>query len=149
MGRPLSKRLFGPPTAAGNEIKVNFHNDTAVKEGYIVKQVGSKKFVCEEIETAGEFTCTLTTGKLPAALAAGEMAISFKMDDGETYTVSKIAGRKVTLSAPSATGTNLYDGKSVPWNFVADLADGAAQVEEAGDDNTLSGTDDDDFTEDA
>jgi hypothetical protein len=149
MGRPLNKRLFGPPTAAGNEIKVNFHNDTAVKEGYIVKQVGSKKFVCEEIETAGEFTCTLTTGKLPAALAAGEMAISFKMDDGETYTVSKIAGRKVTLSAPSATGTNLYDGKSVPWNFVADLADGAAQVEEAGDDNTLSGTDDDDFTEDA
>jgi hypothetical protein len=149
MGRPLNKRLFGAPTAGGSEIKINFHNDTAVKEGYIVKQVGSKKFVCEEIGTAGEFTCTLTTGKLPAALAAGEMAISFKMDDEETYTVSKIAGRKVTLSAPSATGTNLYDGKSVPWNFVADLADGAAQVEEAGDDNTLSGTDDDDFTEDA
>ena len=149
MGRPLNKRLFGPPTAAGNEIKVNFHNDTAVKEGYIVKQVGSKKFVCEEIETAGEFTCTLTTGKLPAALAAGEMAISFKMDDEETYTVSKIAGRKVTLSAPSATGANAYDGKSVPWNFAASTTDGAAQVEEAGDDNTLVGTDDDDFTEDA
>ena len=153
MGRPLNKRLFGAagvgPTAAGNEIKVNFHNDTAVKEGYIVKQVGSKKFVCEEIGTAGEFTCTLTTGKLPAALAAGEMAISFKMDDEETYTVSKIAGRKVTLSAPSATGANAYDGKSVPWNFAASTTDGAAQVEEAGDDNTLVGTDDDDFTEDA
>jgi hypothetical protein len=149
MGRPLNKRLFGTPTAGGNEIKVNFHNGTAVKEGYIVKQKGSKKFVCEEIETAGEFTCTLTTGKLPAALAAGEMSISFKMDDAETYTVSKIAGRKVTLSAPSATGTNLYDGKSVPWNFSTSVADGAAQVEEAGDDNTLIGTDDDDFTEDA
>jgi hypothetical protein len=71
------------------------------------------------------------------------------MDDSETYTVSKIAGRKVTLSAPTATGTNLYDGKSVPWNFTASVADGAAQVEEAGDDNTLVGTDDDDFTEDA
>ena len=149
MGRPLNKRLFGTPTAGGNEIKVNFHNGTAVKEGYIVKQKGSKKFVCEEIETAGEFTCTLTTGKLPAALAAGEMSISFKMDDAETYTVSKIAGRKVTLSAPSATGTNLYDGKSVPWNFSTSVADGAAQVEEAGDDNTLIGADDDDFTEDA
>jgi len=45
MGRPLNKRLFGTPTAAGSEIKVNFHNGTAVKEGYIVKQVGSKK-VC-------------------------------------------------------------------------------------------------------
>ena len=149
MGRPLNKRLFGTPTAAGSEIKINFHNDTAVKEGYIVKQVGSKKFVCEEIGTPGQFTCTLTTGKLPAALAAGEMAISFKMDDEETYTVSKIAGRKVTLSAPSATGSNAYDGKSVPWNFATSLVDGAAQVEEAGINNVLVGTDDDDFTEDA
>ena len=66
MGRPLNKRLFGTPTAAGSEIKVNFHNGTAVKEGYIVKQKASKKFVCEEIGTGGEFTCTLTTGKLPA-----------------------------------------------------------------------------------
>ena len=149
MGRPLNKRLFGTPTAAGNEIKVNFHNGSAVKEGYIVKQKGSKKFVCEEIGTAGEFTCTLTTGKLPAALAAGEMAISFNMDDSETYTVSKISGRKATLSAPSATGSNAYDGKSVPWNFATSTSDGAAQVEEAGDDNVLVGTDDDDFTEDA
>ena len=103
----------------------------------------------EEIETAGLFTCTLKTGVLPAALSAGEMAISFKMDDAETYTVSKITGRKATLSAPSATGSNAYDGKSVPWNFATSTTDGAAQVEEAGDDNTLIGTDDDDFTEDA
>ena len=149
MGRPLNKRLFGPPTAAGNEIKVNFHNGTAVKEGYIVKQKGSKKFVCEEIETAGEFTCTLKTGVLPAALSAGEMAISFKMDDGETYGVSKISGRKATLVAPSATGSNAYDGQSVAWNFSTSTSDGAAQVEEAGDDNVLVGADDDDFTEDA
>lgn len=149
MGRPLNKRLFGAPTAAGNEIKVNFHNGTAVKEGYIVKQKGSKKFVCEEIETAGEFTCTLKTGVLPAALSAGEMAISFKMDDGETYGVSKISGRKATLVAPSATGSNAYDGSSVPWNFSTSTADGAAQVEEAGDDNVLTGADDDDFTDDA
>ena len=149
MGRPLNKRLFGAPTAGGSEIKINFHNGTAVKEGYIVKQVGSKKFVCEEIGTGGEFTCTLTTGKLPATLAAGEMAISFKMDDEETYTVSKIAGRKVTLSAPSATGSNAYDGKSVPWNFATSLVDGAAQVEEAGINNVLVGNDDTDFTEDA
>ena len=154
MGRPLNKRLFGvanvgPGAATGNEIKVNFHNNTAVKEGYIIKQLGSKKFVCEEIGTPGQFTCTLTTGKLPAALAAGEMAISFKMDDEETYTVSKIAGRKVTLSAPSATGANAYDGKSVPWNFSTSLVDGAAEVEEAGINNVLVGTDDTDFTEDA
>ena len=153
MGRPLNKRLFGVagvgPTAAGNEIKVNFHNGSAVKEGYIVKQKGSKKFVCEEIETAGEFTCVLKTGILPAALSAGEMSISFKMDDSETYGVSKISGKKATLVKPSATGSNAYDGLSVPWNFSTSTSDGAAEVEEAGDDNTLTGTDDTDFTDDA
>ena len=54
-----------------------------------------------------------------------------------------------TALAPSGTGSNAYDGMSVPWNFSTSVADGAAQVEEAGDDNTLTGTDDDDFTEDA
>jgi len=153
MGRPLNKRFFGKagvgPTAAGNEIKVNFHNGSGVKEGYIVKQKGSKKFVCEEIETAGLFTCVLKTGVLPAALSAGEMAISFKMDDSETYGVSKIAGKKATLVKPSASGSNAYDGLSVPWNFSTSTSDGAAEVEEAGDDNTLTGTDDTDFTDDA
>ena len=152
MGRPLNKRLFAGATAgpgAGDEIKVNFHNGTAVKEGFIVKQKGSKKFLCSEAGTADTtHLCTLTTGKLPAALAAGEMAISFKMDDGETYGVSKIAGRKVTLAKPSATGSNAYDGKSVPWNFATSTSDGAAQVEEAGADD-VANADDDDFTDDA
>jgi len=152
MGRPLNKRFFAKanvgPTAAGEEIKVNFHNGSAVKEGFIVRQKGSKRFVCSALGTDDtEHTCTLTTGKLPAALAAGEMAISFKMDDGETYTVSKIAGRRVTLSAPSATGTNAYDGKSTPWGF-GNYTD-QAQVEEAGDDDVEVGTDDDDFAENA
>ena len=34
-------------------------------------------------------------------------------------------------------------------SFSTSVADGAAQVEEDGDDDTLIGTDDDDFTEDA
>ena len=149
MGRPLNKRLFGAPTAGGSEIKINFHNGTAVKEGYIVKQVGSKKFVCEEIGTGGEFTCTLTTGKLPATLTGTEMSISVKGDDGETYGVSKIAGRKVTLAQPSATGANALDGTSISWNFTTSDGDYAVEVEEAGADDTLIGTDDSDFTEDA
>ena len=149
MGRPLNKRLFGTPTAAGNEIKVNFHNGSGVKEGYIVKQLGSKKFRVEEIETAGTFDCTLKTGVLPAALSSGEMAISVQGVDSETYGVSKIAGRKVTLAAPSATGSNALDGTSIRWALTGSAATGLVRMEEAGDDNTLSGTDDDDFTEDA
>jgi len=146
MGRPLNKRYFGEPTAGGNEIKVDFHNGTSVVEGHIVKQKGSKKFVVAEIGASDtEYTCTLTTGKLMSALAAGEMGITFKMDDSETYQVSKISGRKATLVAPDGTGSNAYDGQSVPWNFSTSTNDGAAQVEEAGDDD-VAGVDDDDFT---
>ena len=152
MGRPLNKRFFAKadvgPTADGKEIKVNFHNGSGVKEGFIVKQKGSKRFVCSALDVQDtEHTCTLKPGVLPAELTAGEMSISFKMDDGETYTVSKIAGRRVTLSAPSATGTNAYDGKSTPWGF--DNYTDQAQIEEAGDDDVAAGTDDDDFAEDA
>ena len=153
MGRPLNKRFFGKegvgPTASGNEIKVNFHYGSAVKEGYIVKQKGSKRFVVEEIGTGGTFTCTLATGKLPAALASGEMSISVQGADSETYGVSKIAGRKVTLAKPSATGSNALDGTSLKYALTGAAASGLVRMEEAGDDNTLSGTDDDDFTEDA
>ena len=146
MGRPLNKRYFGEPTAGGNEIKVDFHNGTSVVEGHIVKQKGSKKFVVAEIGADDtEYTCTLTTGKLMSALTAGEMGITFKMDDSETYQVSKISGRKATLQAPDGTGSNAYDRLSVPWNFSTSTTDGAAQVEEAGDDDT-AGVDDDDFT---
>ena len=154
MGRPLNKRLFADattgPTAGGNEIKVDFHNGTAVKEGFIVRQKGSKRFLCSEAGTADTtHLCTLVTGKLPAALAAGEMTISMKGSDNETYGVSKISGRVATLVAPSATGSNALDGTSISWNFTVAGADGAVQIEEAGDDDTKSGTDDTDFTEDA
>ena len=153
MGRPINKRFFGVagtgPTAAGSEIKVNFHNGSGVKEGYIVKQLGSKKFRVEEIETAGTFDCTLTTGKLPAALTAGQMSISVLGNDAETYGVSKIAGRKVTILQPSATGSNALDGLSIAYQMGSAASAGVVRMEEAGDNNTLSGTDDDDFTEDA
>ena len=52
MGRPLNKRLFTDAatgaTAAANEIKVNFNAGAGVKEGTIIKQKGSKKFVVAE-----------------------------------------------------------------------------------------------------
>ena len=154
MGRPLNKRLFGVegtgPTASGNEIKVNFPTAPAVKEGYIVKQLGSKRFRVEEIETAGTFDCTLATGKLPAALTSGEMSIQdVQGADSETYGVSKISGRKVTVAQPSATGSNALDGTSLQYALTGAAASGIVRMEEAGDDNTLTGTDDDDFSEDA
>ncbi len=152
MGRPLNKRLFtaaaAGATAAANEIKVNFNSGGGVKEGTIIKQKGSKKFVVAETGAADtEHTCTLVTGKLPASLASGEMSISVQGNDSETYGVAKITARKVTLAQPSATGSNALNGLSLKWDFAAASA-GKVKLEEAGDDD-VANTDDDDFTEDA
>ncbi len=153
MGRPLNKRYFTDATtgatAGANEIKVNFHNGTAVKEGTIIRQKGSKRFVVAETGAADtEFTCTLKTGVLPAALSAGEMAITALGSDSETYGVAKIAGHKVTLAQPSATGSNALDGLAQTWQMGSAASSGIVRIEEAGDDD-VANTDDDDFTDDA
>ena len=148
MGRPINKKFFGTPTAAGKEIKVDFWGTASVVQGYIVKQLGSKKFRVAALGTGGTPTYDrfLTWGKLPAALTGTEMSISVKADDGETYNCKKIAGRKMTVIAPTATGSNAYDGKSIPWNFSASNTDGAVEVEEAGDND--AGANATDFVED-
>jgi hypothetical protein len=121
MGRPLNKRFFGAPTTGGNEIKVQFHNGTESVNGYIVKQLGSKKFRCTDGITTKD--CFLVD-KAAAAIAAGEMSIVVKDDDGTVRQVTKISGKKVTLD----TGTK------ISWGFAAygDNA-GVVEMEEAGD----------------
>ena len=120
MGRPLNKKYFGAPTAGGNEIKVQFHNGTASVNGYIVKQLGSKKFRCTDGVT--EKDCFLVD-KAAGAVAAGEMSIVIKDDGGTVRQVNKIAGRKMTMDTNATIG----------WNFSTATDDGAAQIEEAGD----------------
>jgi hypothetical protein len=120
MGRPLNKRFFGAPTAGGSEIKVQFHNGTSSVNGYIVKQLGSKKFRCTDGVT--EKDCFLVD-KAAGAVAAGEMSIVIKDDGGTVRQVNKIAGRKMTMDTNATIG----------WNFSTATVDGAAQIEEAGD----------------
>ena len=120
MGRPLNKRFFGAPTAGGSEIKVQFHNGTSSVNGYIVKQLGSKKFRCTDGVT--EKDCFLVD-KAAGAVAAGEMSIVIKDDGGTVRQVNKIAGRKMTMDTNATIG----------WNFSVATDDGAAQIEEAGD----------------
>ena len=119
MGRPLNKRFFGTPTNAGAEIKVQFHNGAGSVNGWIVKQLGSKKFRCTDgTETKDCFL----VDKLTGAIAAGEMSITVKDDAGAAKQVIKIAGRKVTLDT----------GESIAWNMSESAADGAVEMEEAG-----------------
>ena len=76
MGR-LNKRNFTTAadgaTASKNESARS--NGTVLKEGTITQQKGPKRFVVAETGADDtEFTCTLKTGVLPAALSAGEMS---------------------------------------------------------------------------
>ena len=119
MGRPLNKRFFGAPTAAGNEIKVQFHNGTASVNGYIVKQLGSKKFRCTD--GVIEKDCFLTDVGA-TDLTAGQMSIVIK-DDGNTIRqVTKITGRQLVTDSGSKLG----------WGFGAATAT-VVEMEEAGD----------------
>ena len=125
MGRPLNKRLFGADT--NNNLRVRFHNGTASVNGAIVKQKGSKKFVC--VDAAGtEATCVLTAAA-DNALTAGQMSITVTNDAGTDLFLTKISARKVTAS----------DGNTYPWNFSSSTSDSAVQVEEAGTDSSFAG----------
>lgn len=126
MGRPLNKRFFGEPTAAGNEIKVQFYNGTSSVPGWIVKQLGSKKFRCTDGTATAD--CFLTDAAA-AALTAGQMSIT--VDDGGTgRQVTKIAGRKVTMD----------NGSQINWDFTG--TGDVVEMEEAGDDDSLTNADD-------
>jgi hypothetical protein len=138
MGRPLNKRYLATaaagPQAAGDEIKVQFHDGVSSKAGWIAKQTGSRRFVCTD--GAATATCYLTDA-VSGSLTAGQMSITLKLDDTTVVRAVKIAGRVITAN----------DGARYPWNFSTSTADGAAQVEEAGDDAVIDNTttDEDDF----
>jgi hypothetical protein len=128
MGRPLNKRYFGTPTDGGNEIKVQFHNGTGSVNGWIVKQLGSKKFRCTD-GTATE-DCVLVD-KAAGSVLAGEMTITVSDDAGNAKQVTKVAGRKVTVDT----------GESIAWNFSDSTSDGAVEMEEAGSETVINAED--------
>ena len=135
MGRPLNKRYFGPPTAGGDEIKVQFHNGTGSVNGWIVKQLGSKKFRCTDgtaVKDCFLVDKSAADGDTPAAVVAGEMTITVKDDAGALKQVTKISGRMVTLDS----------GDKIAWNFSAATDDNAVEMEEAGTDDAFTGADD-------
>jgi hypothetical protein len=131
MGRPINKRFFGEPTANGNEIKVRFRaTGEAEANGWIVKQLGSKKFRC--YDGTNTMDCTLAD-KAQGTLAVGEMTITVKDDGGTARQVTKIAGRQVTLDT----------GDKIAWGFADyDAAADQVEMEEAGTADDFTGADD-------
>ena len=130
MGRPLNKRNFGTPTAGGNEIKVRYRaTGQAEANGWIVKQLGSKKFRC--YDGTNTMDCYLVD-KAQGTLAVGDMTITVKDDGGTARQVTKISGRMVTLDS----------GEKIAWNFTDATDDNAVEMEEAGTADDFTGADD-------
>ena len=132
MGRPLSRQQFFGANANHN-IKVHFHNGTAGVQGYILRQKGSKRFLCED-EHGAQRLCHLVD-KVRADLLPGEMSIAFKYDDATIGHAVKISRHLITV---------MYEGMyhSMPWTFTADNTDGRWQVDEAGTDAAMDGATD-------
>lgn len=128
MGRPIKKKYMGTPTAAGTQIKIQFHNGTASVNGWIVKQKGSKRFVCTDGTV--KKLCSLST-KASADLLAGEMSITVKNDAGNLFQVKKISAHWVTLE----------DGTRMRWVWSNSTTDTYVEMEEAGDNAALLNAD--------
>ena len=80
------------------------------KIGDIVRQVGARRF---KVKTAdGTAICTL---KGSAVSAEGDMTITATDSAGGTYFVTKIGGRKATLTR--GTGTQFATDSAVQWTF--------------------------------
>ena len=175
MGRPLNKRRFadaviGPlgsleqsdtEKVFQREIKVNFHNGTEIVEGFIVKQMATRKFKVSAVGADDTvYTRILTGGVDPAALTGDQFTISFKMVDEhdfyEVYTCSKITQYRAVLTKFNEDGSNYYHNKQVRWEFLkaaeaspyyqTPSRSGIAQIEEAGINDVIDG-DGNDFLE--
>jgi len=101
MGRPIDSMYFGDPAAGGSQLTVKF--GATPTNGYIIKQIGSRRFRCTDDGTTTVEDCTLSVD----APVAGTCNI---LVGGAL--VSKLTAHRATLT----------DGTSVPWTD-ADLAD--------------------------
>ena len=115
MGRPLNKRYFG--TGAGNQIKTRFQLAGTEYDGYILKQVGSKRY--KVTDGAGHTgICTLVDAA-DNSLSDNQMNVEVLLDNGTFARASKIYSRVA-----------IVNGAKVRWNFAANSTDGYARIDE-------------------
>jgi hypothetical protein len=100
MGRPISNRLFG--NTAG-KIAVTFHNGTAVVDGFIIKQTGSRRFLVGGFAgAAGDgaaMTMVCNLAQTDDALTTGQCAISVTPHGGAAARAKSISTFRVLTVA--------------------------------------------------
>ena len=121
MGRPLNKRKLGDTGGLGSQISVTADVGAGAGAGFIVKQTGSKRFLCSVGGT--EAVCSLGAG----APAVNEVRINVTDSAAGTYDVTKISGRTCTVKPQ--TGTQFAQGDKVPWNKIGAVVNESVVIE--------------------
>ena len=115
MGRPVNKRYFGE--GSGNQIKVKFKTGGTEYDGYVVKQLGSKKFkVSDGTRTINGFLVNKSAG----GLADGDIIINVLTDAGVFEQATKLYNRVAIIE-----GT-----RKQKWNFATSSSDGAVRIQD-------------------
>ena len=127
MGRPLKVTktvestlkvgVVGDTSQPGSQIQVTafIPGGTAAETGFIVKQIGSRRFKVTTPDGTG--ICSLTTGPV----VEGTCSITATTESGDSFSISKITAKRVT----DATGNKQYlwtfgspDANSLPFPTV-------------------------------
>jgi hypothetical protein len=116
VGKAINKKFFGDDS--DYDIRVDFYKDGGSVPGFIVKQTGTKRFICEDA-TGFRQICYLVA-KAPGDLSAGEASITVTWN-GDTYYASKIQQHLVTIN-----------GGQVPWSFNSTLNPDTAVIQDFG-----------------
>jgi hypothetical protein len=100
MGRPLNKRYFGTTGTGtgtglltGNNLPIRFKSGGTVYEGFIVKQVGSRRFKCSTDDgTTAVAKCLLTAGTSSDPVNNGE-AVLLGLLNGQPISIRELTNR--------------------------------------------------------
>jgi hypothetical protein len=101
MGRPLNKRYFGTTGTGtgtglltGNNLPIRFKSGGTVYEGFIVKQVGSRRFKCSTDDgTTAVAKCLLTAGTSSDPVNNGEAVLLGLLNGSQPISIRELTNR--------------------------------------------------------
>ena len=101
MGRPLNKRYFGTTGTGtgtglftGNNLPIRFKSGGTVYEGFIVKQVGSRRFKCSTDDgTTAVAKCLLTAGTSSDPVNDGEAVLLGLLNGSQPISIRELTNK--------------------------------------------------------
>lgn len=100
MGRPINKRYFGTTGTGtgtglltGNNLPIRFKTGGTVIEGFIVKQKGSRKFLCSKDDGTVTAICLLTAGTASDPVNNGEATLVGLLNGSQPISIRRLTNR--------------------------------------------------------